>query len=336
MGLDGLPHALSCLPDDDEPSFLFARGLFASFLSAGIGAAVTNPLELVKVRWQVTPESMRTATNMSGFASEIVAKEGVMRGISVNFMAIGVSAIGRVGLYPTVRDVFVGARGGDVAKPTPGDMFISGLLAGAIGYFIATPVFAQKTIIQAEAGLVDPKSGLLTTGAKAGSAPTSPNGWIAGMAAVAKKDGIGGWFKGSGPLVVRGATLSAGNQLGYDGFKTATSGVLPEGTRAADLRSHTSSLMQQILASIMGALGSTVCATPADVVTTRYLAEPGKFASPIACATTIMSQEGLGFPFLKEAGFYRGSTALFVKLAPLYMLSLPLNEGLRSMLGLSS
>ena len=219
------------------------------------------------MRWQVTPESMRTATTMSGFASEIVAKEGVMRGggsaadalsphnltgscplsgvmlpgISVNFMAIGVSAIGRVGLYPTVRDVFVGARGGDVAKPTPGDMFISGLLAGAIGYFIATPVFAQKTIIQAEAGLVDPKSGLLTTGAKAGSAPTSPNGWIAGMAAVAKKDGIGGWFKGSGPLVVRGATLSAGNQLGYDGFKTATSGVLPEGTRAADLRSHTSS-----------------------------------------------------------------------------------------------
>ena len=129
--------------------------LFASGISGGFGAALTNPMEVLKVRWQVTPASMRSATSMAGFASELVKSEGAWRGVgapglSANAWAIGVSSIGRVGLYPSVRDAIVTARGGDVAKPSPGDMFLSGLSAGALGYFVSTPIFAQKTLIQAD------------------------------------------------------------------------------------------------------------------------------------------------------------------------------------------
>jgi hypothetical protein len=196
-----------------------AINLVASGISGGIGSALTNPLEVLKVRWQVTPANMRASGDMMGFAKEIVRNEGAWRalgapGLSANAVAIGVSAIGRVGLYPSLRDALVSMRGGDTAKPTPADMFASGLAAGAIGYFVATPVFAQKTVIQAEAGLLDPATGLLTTGARQGFAPAARAGWVKGMLDVAKVGGVGALYKGSGPLVARGATLSAGNQLG--------------------------------------------------------------------------------------------------------------------------
>ena len=37
---------------------------------------------------------------------------------------------------------------------------------------------------------------------------------------MAREGGVTALFRGSGALVVRGATLSAGQQLGYDGAKT--------------------------------------------------------------------------------------------------------------------
>lgn len=298
--------------------------LLASGVSGGFGSALTNPLEVLKVRWQVTPANMRASSTMMGFASELVKTEGVWRalgspGLSANAVAIGVSAVGRVGLYPSLRDALVSARGGDVAKPSAGDMFASGLLSGAIGYFVATPVFAQKTIIQAEAGLLDAQTGLLTTGARAGSAPAAAGGWLKGLADVARSGGIGALYKGSGPLVVRGATLSAGNQLGYDGLKKQAGAFgLQDGP------------LLQVVASVSGAFGSTICACPADVVTTRYMSAAGTsepFASPLACVRTIIAKEGFG-------GFYRGATPLFAKLAPLYLLSLPLHEQIRRMMGL--
>ena len=299
--------------------------LFASGISGGFGAALTNPMEVLKVRWQVTPASMRSATSMAGFASELVKSEGAWRGVgapglSANAWAIGVSSIGRVGLYPSVRDAIVTARGGDVAKPSPGDMFLSGLSAGALGYFVSTPIFAQKTLIQAEAGLLDPKTGLLTTGARTGSAPAAGDGWAKGLVRVAKAGGIGGLYSGCGPLVVRGATLSAGNQLGYDGFKKYIMG--PVGMVDGPVA--------QLLGSVCGAFGSTLFACPADVVTTRYMSAAGTaepFSSPVACFSSILKNEGV-------MGFYRGSVPLFAKLAPLYLLSMPLHEQIRRLMGL--
>lgn len=299
--------------------------LVASGISGGLAAALTNPLEVLKVRWQVTPASMRgSSASMTSFASELVKTEGAWRalgapGLSANAAAIGLSAVGRVGLYPSVRDAFVTARGGDVAKPTPGDMFACGLLSGAVGYFLATPLFAQKTILQAEAGLLDPATGLLTTGARKGSPPAAGGGWLKGVLEVAKTSGVAGLYKGSGPLVVRGATLSAGNQLGYDGLK-----------KRAKAFGVSDGPTLQLAASVMGALGSTICACPADVVTTRYMSAAGTsepFASPMACVRAVLAAEGVG-------GFYRGATPLFAKLAPLYLLSLPLHEQIRRMMGL--
>ncbi len=51
------------------------------------------------------------------------------------------------------------------------------------------------------------------------------------------------------------------------------------------------------------------------------------FSSPVACFSSVLAKEGVG-------GFYRGSAALFAKLAPLYLLSMPLHEQIRRMMGL--
>ena len=300
-----------------EDALKVVMNLLASGVSGGIGAALTNPVEVLKVRYQVSLGS----GSMSSFACEIVQAEGFWRGFctpgcSANAWFIGISSVGRVGLYPSIRDSIVAARGGDVAAPTGTDMFAGGLVAGAIGYGAATPVFAQKTVQQAEAGLCDAATGLLTTGARAGSAPTTPGGWPSGVARVVRDGGVAGAFKGASPLIVRGALISAGNMLFYDYFKRAVKDTpLPDGP------------VTHVLASIAGAVGSTVCGTPADVITTRYMAARGEYTSPVNCATTIVRQEG-------ALALYRGALPLFGKLAPLYLLSLPLYEQIRGVMGL--
>ena len=89
-------------------------------------------------------------------------------------------------------------------------------------------------------------------------------------------------------LVVRGALLSAGMQVGYDGFKTWAKrrGVLEDGP------------LLHGLAACAGGVGAGVCATPADVVMTRYQAS-STYRSAIGAAADILKTDG-------PLAFYRG------------------------------
>ena len=103
-------------PGMDERSKVLVN-LLASGVSGGIGAALTNPLEVLKVRFQVSPPG--GGVTMRAFARDVVAAEGAWRGLctpglSANAWFIGVSSVGRVGLYPYARDAFARARCGEV------------------------------------------------------------------------------------------------------------------------------------------------------------------------------------------------------------------------------
>jgi hypothetical protein len=75
--------------------------------------------------------------------------------------------------------------------------------------------------MQAEAGQIDPASGKLLSGARAGQVPKYHGRmWWSNAATLVQEGGVSGLWRGACPLVVRGALLAAGQMLGYDGLKT--------------------------------------------------------------------------------------------------------------------
>ena len=184
-----------------------AAGLGAAGFAGGLSVAIMNPLDTLKVRYQVATEPGA----MRGFAGQILRREGLWRGlwlpgVNANFWGIGVSSVGRVGCYPYVRDGLLKAVG--ATEKNAGVMFVAGLLAGAVGYLVSSPVYQVKTLAQAEAGLLE--NGVFATGASVGKAPRYAS-LVQGLATL-KRDGH--LWRGAGALVVRGALLSAGMQVG--------------------------------------------------------------------------------------------------------------------------
>ena len=285
-----------------------AAGLGAAGFAGGLSVAIMNPLDTLKVRYQVATEPGA----MRGFAGQILRREGLWRGlwlpgVNANFWGIGVSSVGRVGCYPYVRDGLLNAVG---LEKNAGVMFVAGLLAGAVGYLVSSPVYQVKTLAQAEAGLLE--NGVFATGASVGKAPRYAS-LVQGLATL-KRDGH--LWRGAGALVVRGALLSAGMQVGYDGFKTWAKrrGVLDDGP------------LLHGLAACAGGVGAGVCATPADVVMTRYQAS-STYRSAFGAAADILRKDGV-------LAFYRGFTPFVVRLGPVFLISLPLTEQIRRLAGL--
>ena len=80
------------------------------------------------------------------------------------------------------------------------------------------------------------------------------------------------------------------------------------------------------LAACAGGVGAGVCATPADVVMTRYQAS-STYRSAFGAAADILKTDG-------PLAFYRGFTPFVVRLGPVFLISLPLTEQIRRLAGL--
>lgn len=90
------------------------------------------------------------------------------------------------------------------------------------------------------------------------------------------------YWQGCGPLIARGALLTAGQMCGYDGTKTfARRSGLPDGPAL-----HVAG------ATVAGALAATFSA-PADVLLTRYQSQGSK--GLLRCAREIWAAQGQPF-----------------------------------------
>lgn len=186
----------------------------ASCFTGAAVIVITNPLDCLKQRWQVEPR--RSGQSLTSFARGIVQTEGLVGGlwypgIVSNACACTISVGTRLGLYPLLRDALRPPPVGSQPQQRSGlSMFLSGLAGGALGYIASAPLFCASRVAQAEVGLVAAESGLLTTGARKGLAPTT-NGF-SGMPTLmhlARTKGVLGLWRGSDILVARGALMSA-------------------------------------------------------------------------------------------------------------------------------
>ena len=293
--------------------------------------AVFHPLDSVRIRWQVLHASRggvapAGAESMVAFALGVARHEGLVGGlwrpgVAAHSSATFVSSSFRLGVYPTLRDALVGEGTKNALH-----MWVAGFCAGTVGFFFASPLFMAKVRLQVSAG--DRSLALVNRSA------------TGVLVAVARAEGLRGLWRGSGTLVARGALLSSGSQLGYDWTKTkckceACSASAPGAVwSTAACRCGgwlADGPVLHLLASVASAFLASAMAAPLDLVLTRYQAAPllgVHYNGVLHCIGSIARNEGL-------PGFYRGFLPLFLRLAPLWSVSLPFYEATRRLVGLS-
>ena len=286
-----------------------ALNVVASCVTGAAVIALTNPLDCLKQRWQLS----RSPQKFPSFVADIFRAEGLFRGLWVhglatNCLACSISVGCRIGLYPLLRDGL--SPSGLV---TPGAMFASGLVGGALGYVTAAPFFFASRVTQAEAGLV--VNGLLATGARAGLPPSVRGRSGIGMLHyLFKSQGCFGLWRACHLLVARGALMSS-TQLGvYDLSKRGLIG-----------RGFIDGTYVHVVSSVAASIAMTVAIAPLDVVLTTYQAGPfvgRNFASPLACARALVADGGL-------SSLMRGWLPLWGRFLPTSFLTFVIYEQLR-------
>ena len=293
-----------------------ALDLLAASSTGALVIALTNPLDCLKQRWQV---SRGGATSIIAFTTSIVKGEGILSGLwlpglATNCLACSISVGTRIGLYPSLRSAIAGED-----QPKSGfGMFVSGLAGGALGYVVAAPLFFATRVAHAEAGLVD-SSGILVTGARAGKVPSAPGSsmGLGMLSTLAGQVGVAGLWKGAPVLVARGALLSATQLASYD----LTKGKL----RQLGLRDGP---VVHGIASVAASLTLTTAICPLDVVLTSYQAGHAvgrPFDSPFACARQLVRDDG-------PSVLLRGWGPLFVRFLPSSVLTFFIYEQARRLL----
>jgi len=276
--------------------------ILAGSMCTAFSVALWNPLDTIRIRWQVAPPASM-GSGIVGFSREIVRSEGLVRGLWIpgcgaHASAVAISSGVRLGFYPTLRDMITGDKEKDALS-----MWLAGFLAGAVGFTIANPFFQAKVRLQVTANQPDrPYRSLSDCLHKIG-----------------KNEGLTGLFRGSSTLMVRGALLSAGAQLGYDYVKTD-----------AKARGFKEGPMLHAVASVSSAFLASTFSAPCDYIMTRYQSAPAQgvqYRGIADCVGTILKEKG-------ALELWRGWLPLFVRLGPLWMMNMPLYEATRRLLGL--
>eukprot|EP00928_Gymnodinium_smaydae_P044583 TRINITY_DN29725_c0_g1_i1.p1 TRINITY_DN29725_c0_g1~~TRINITY_DN29725_c0_g1_i1.p1 ORF type:complete len:338 (+),score=52.41 TRINITY_DN29725_c0_g1_i1:47-1015(+) len=310
----------------------FRANLIASAATGGSIMLVTNPLDTLRCRWQVSDVAGQT---LPRFLASLVRSEGLWTGLwrpglPPNVVALSLAIGGRNGFYPSFRDG-IGALQGSGEKVGPQGMFVAGLLAGMAGYFVASPLLQVKTQMQAEAGKLG-ADGLYLTGARRGLPPTYASSLGALSQLAAEGSAAGGpvgaarsLWRGSGVIVGRGAAVAASQMSAYDWTKTFLKA-----------RGFEDGPLLHFLASQVGAVCCTTFSMPFDVVLTVYTSSTtigGERAAlygasgPLGCAAAMLRRDG-------PRAFFRGWVPALLRISPTTTLSFSCYEQLRRLVGI--
>ena len=196
---------LSVQSDKQQPQFVALRRLACAGTTAAIAAAATNPVEVIRVRFQLESAATRPPS-VYDFALRLARDEGLVRGLMQPGVSAWMASMGvafrptartdhripshhspnrhlhfscRMVLYEPLRDAIEGASG----VSTPATAFAAGLSTGALTNSLACPFFNVKALQQ--------------------SAPSSSSSLAASLALVSRSAGWAGHYRGVSALFVR-------------------------------------------------------------------------------------------------------------------------------------
>lgn len=171
--------------------------------------------------------------------------------------------------------------------PRAAVLFAAGALSGAIAKTITAPLDRVKILLQVKGGL---EHGAVGAAAASGNL-------VKAFLAIGKQEGLGGYWKGNLPQVLRVVPYSAAQLYSYEVFKRLFQ------DERGELSVH-----RRLLAGACAGMTATILTHPLDTLRLRIAVDPA--CRTIGGAVAVLLREGSG------AAFYRGLGASMLGIAP--------------------
>ncbi|KAG0563166.1 hypothetical protein M758_8G008600 [Ceratodon purpureus] len=286
-------------------------------------AAITNPVNVVKVRMQLDGAlSSTTERQYPGFFKSLVriGKEegvkGLWRGTGAALLREASYSSIRMGLYEPLKHAWTD----DPAHSPLWIKVAAGSLAGTIGSAIANPT--DVVMIRMQAPVQAPVVG----NAIAGATPHwQYRGPFEAFGTIARTEGLRGLYRGVGPTMQRAAILNAAQIPSYDHTKymLLKSGAMHEGIACHLVSSMTAGLVTAIVMS------------PIDLIKTRIMQQAVHvgggdgvlYSSTLDCFWKTLRSEG-------PLGLYKGFIPVWMRIGPHTIITFFFYEQFRKALGI--
>jgi hypothetical protein len=230
--------------------------------SASVSVITTNPLDVVKVRMQLTHAAQGTKVRMLDTLTSIVRVEGwtaLFRGVSPAILRACTYGSLRFGLYDPIKKSFSN-------QSSLGVKVAAGCTSGAFAALLTNPIEMLKVRSQLA---VDPSQG--------------KSAWQLAKH-IWRTEGPSAFSRGLSASMQRSAALTAGQMSSYDEIKhrLQSSFQLPDSTRL------------QVFTAFICSLVTTTVTSPFDVIKTRMMGQQASrtYRSTLHCLSDLVRTEG--------------------------------------------
>ncbi|CAH0040193.1 unnamed protein product [Clonostachys rhizophaga] len=224
------------------------------FVVGGVSGLVAttciHPIDVVKVRLQLTGQGARTNSQLGAFETVrgIVSKGKVLdlyQGISAGYLRQIVYGTARLGLFYTFEDAFKRRARQQNRDITFVERGAAGVLAGGLGSMIGNPTEVALIRMQSD-------------GAKPPTERANYRSVFDALRRIIRTEGIKGLWSGTSPTVIRACSTNFG-QLTF----------FSESKHQLAVHTNLSPYMQSLVASAIAGFSATVLSLRFDFVKTR-------------------------------------------------------------------
>jgi len=291
------PFALS-------PTFLVLKPFFFGSIAACASTLCVQPIDMVKVRLQLSGEGGKASSNPIKMGARIIKEEGVAalyKGLSAALLRQLTYGTARLGMFRTFTDKLQNPDGSlDFSKRVG-----CSLTAGGLAAVLGTPADAALVRMQADRTLpVEQRRNFRHVGHA--------------LSVTVKEAGFMGMFVGTGPTVIRAMSLNVGMLSSYDQIKSEL-----------ENRTDLSNTAVTACAKLASGFFASAFSLPFDFIKTRLQKQTagpdGKmpYGGIMDCARKVAAKEGMG-------AFYNGFWTYYVRISPHVMISLLILEKLNA------
>lgn len=260
-----------------------------------VATSVIQPIDMIKVRLQLAGEGTTGGPKPTpiGITRDIIAQGKVLdlyTGLSAGLLRQAVYTTARLGFFDTFMKSISARAEEKQRKVTFWERAGAGLTAGGLAAMVGNP--ADLALIRMQSDGLKPKADR-----------ANYKSVVDALGRIAKSEGVGAWWAGAYPTVVRAMALNFG-QLAF--FSEAKSQLKETslGPRA-----------QTLTASAIAGFFASFFSLPFDFVKTRLQKQSrgpdGKlpYAGMFDCFQKVFREEG-------ALRFYRGFSTYYVRIAP--------------------
>ncbi|EIM82640.1 mitochondrial carrier [Stereum hirsutum FP-91666 SS1] len=309
-----LSPALPGRTANDQAGLIFASAALANMLAS----AVSNPLDIIKVRQQLRTQSAQLSSSNAFWTvgAQMAKSEGVlslMNGLTASMMREIVYSGIRMGTYEYFKDAILDVSAGSLSKDGLTLKVFAATVAATLGSAVANPTDLVKVRMQAHYPEGSPYRNTrhaFATVWREGATSTGTSTPAGGLRSI---------YRGVDATTARGVVLSVSQICSYDQIKQTLKQkrLMEEG------------FPLHFTASMFAGFICSVTSNPVDVVKVRVMNDKERRYQGVSdCVKQMLQKEG-------PKAFYKGFGMCWARLGTHTILSFVAFERLRSLFGIA-